>query len=516
MAENLLERQLVAAVRFARQGDKAKARPLLEEILKQERTNEQAWIWLASVVDSPKERRVCIERVIKINPKNAPAQAALNTMVGVLAGGEQPKIDYEAISKAAAKPLPVTGTRKEAAPPPRNLATQGGGGPGITRLLLIGVAGFLALLFILTLVAPGFFTEAEATATVAATTIAELTVDPSISATPEPSATIAPSATFDGTRPVVTRAFELPPTFTPTITATSTDTPTATATLPPVTNYNWFLLASTGTSNTSLYLINGNGSGLEPFLANLVEFDFDIGTGFLAFTEVNQVTDETTGIISSVSRLYYISIASPENRTEITNSNIPNALSPAISPDGTRIAFASDADGDFEIYIYDIAAGTSRKLTNNAEVEDIDPDWSSAGSNIVFASDVGSPGSHQIYNVSANSTDVAAEALRVTDLNGSSTNPAWSPTSGQIVFTNVSSTGTEIVLTDANGSFLRELSFSPSHFYSEPAWTMDGLYIVFASGADERRQSLSLVPAQGGQAVSFPIDDLNIRRVLPR
>src|SRR5687768_3556622 len=169
---------------------------------------------MASVVDSPKERRVCIERVIKINPKNAPAQAALNTMVGVLAGAEQPKIDYEAISKAAAKPLPITGTRKEAAPPPRNLATQGSGGPGFTRLLLIGVAGFLTLLFILTLVAPGFFTEGVLTPTPAETEAAEVTVDPNISATPEPSATVAPSATFNGTIPAVTRAFELPPTYT--------------------------------------------------------------------------------------------------------------------------------------------------------------------------------------------------------------------------------------------------------------------------------------------------------------
>jgi hypothetical protein len=514
LAENLSERQLVAAVRFARQGDKARARSLLEEILKQERTNEQAWIWMASVVDSPKERRVCIERVIKINPKNAPAQAALNTMVGVLAGAEQPKIDYEAISKAAVKPLPVTGTRKEAAPPPRNLATQAGSGPSFTRILLIGVAGLLALLFILTLVAPSFFTESVATST-PTEAAAEVTVDPNISATPEPSATIAPSATFNGTIPAVTREFQLPPTYTPTITATSTDTPTATATLPPVTNYNWFLLASQGTSNPALYTINGSGAGLDPFLANLDEFDYDINTGLLAITEVSQSTSET-GFITSSSRLYYVSIGALENRTEITNSNIPNAISPAISPDGTRIAFASDADGDFEIYIYDIAAGTSRKLTNNSQVSDIDPDWSSAGSNIVYASDVGNPGSHQIYNVSANSENAETEALAISDLSGSNTNPAWSPSSGQVVFTNVSSAGTRIVLTDANGSFVRDLSFVPSHFYSEPAWTGDGLYIVFASGADERRQSLSLVPAQGGQAVVFPIDDLNIRRVLPR
>jgi hypothetical protein len=514
LAENLLERQLVAAVRFARQGDKAKARSLLEEILKQERSNEQAWIWLASVVDSPKERRVCIERVLKINPKNVPAQAALNTMVGVLAGGEQPKIDYEAISKAATKPLPVTGARKEAPAPPRNLA-EAGGRPNNMRLILVGVGGLLAVLFILTLVAPGFFTEGTIPPTAENTQAVELTEDVSISSTPLPTDTPAATATFNGTRPAVTRAFELPPTFTPTITATVTETPTATATLPAVTNYNWFLLASQGSSRPSLYRINGNGAGLEMFLGGIDEFDFDVATGLLAVTEVNRITGES-GLITDVSRLFYMSINALDQRTEITSSSIPNAISPAISPDGTRIAFASDADGDYEIYIYEIATGTTRQFTNNSQVSDIDPDWSSAGSNVIFASDLGTPDLHQIYNVSANSADVAAEALKITGLTGNNTNPSWSPSSGLIVFSNQSSAGTKIVLTDANGSFTRDLSFVPSDFYSEPSFTIDGIYVVFASGADERRQSLYLVPAQGGQAIQFQIDDLNIRRVVAR
>jgi hypothetical protein len=513
LAENALDRQLATAVRYAQQGDKTKARELLEAVLKQDRANEQAWIWLASVVDSPKERRVCIERVLKINPRNTAAQAALNTMVGVLAGGEQPRIDYAAISKAAAKPLPTTGGRQVAPLPARNLAA---GGRRNFRPFLIGAALVLAVLFILTLI-PNFFTPAEATVT--PTSIAEITEEPSATIDPAytpPSPTIAPTATFNGTIPAVTRAATLPPTFTPTVTETATDTPTATATLPPVTNYNWLLLAKQGSSLSAIYRVNGNGEGLEVFIANVDEIDFDIPTGLLAFTEPTPVTDETTGTTSIISRMYLASIGSIDQRTEITDGSMPNAIAPSISPDGTRLAFASDADGDYEIYVYEISSRSLSQLTNNSEIDDIDPDWSSAGSNLVFASDRNSPARFQLYNMASSGADAEANSYQVTNNNGSNTDPAWSPTSGLIVFRNQNGSDSEISLTDTDGSFTRDLTFIPSNVYAEPSWTLDGLYIVYSGGREGEAQPLILVPAQGGQETRFEINNLAISRVIQR
>jgi len=510
LSENLLERQLVAAVRFARQGDKTRARPLLEEILKQERSNEQAWIWLASVVDSPKERRVCIERVLKINPRNAPAQAALNTMVGVLAGGEQPKVDYEAISKAAAKPLPVTGTRREAPPPPRNLA---GGERRSIRPLLIGAAVVLAILFILSLLpAAGIFTDLP---TETPTEFIEITEEPSATIDPlftPPSPTVAATATFDGVFVEVTRAVTLPPTFTPTVTATATDTPTPTATLPGLTNYNWLLLGTQGTSLPAIYRVNGNGEGLTVFIANINEFDYDISTGLLAFTEPSEVTAED-GTITIVSRMFVAPIGNIGDRQEVTSSSIPNAISPAFSPDGTRLAFASDAGGDYEIYVYDVNTQLSRQITDNIG-DDIDPDWSPAGSNLVYASDLNTPNRFQIFNISA--TETGVEPVQITRVSSSNRHPAWSPTSGMIAFMAQDDESTEIMLTDANGSFVRSLSFIPSHVYSEPAWTLDGIYVVFSAGPAGETHPLYLVPAESGPTQEIEIADLSIRRVIQR
>ncbi len=53
-----------------------------------------------------------------------------------------------------------------------------------------------------------------------------------------------------------------------------------------------------------------------------------------------------------------------------------NDLDPAVSPEGRRIAFASDRDGDFEIYMASVfTTGEVQRLTDNA-VDDRKPVWS--------------------------------------------------------------------------------------------------------------------------------------------
>jgi Tol biopolymer transport system component len=64
---------------------------------------------------------------------------------------------------------------------------------------------------------------------------------------------------------------------------------------------------------------------------------------------------------------------------------------PAVSPNGKRLAFTSDRDGDAEIYVMrtDAREGPNNrpvKLTDNATYYDSQPDWSPDGSRIVYSS----------------------------------------------------------------------------------------------------------------------------------
>jgi hypothetical protein len=61
----------------AKAGDAERARDLLLQVVDADEYNEQAWIWLSSVVDDDADRKVCLENVLSINPDNNLAKAGL-------------------------------------------------------------------------------------------------------------------------------------------------------------------------------------------------------------------------------------------------------------------------------------------------------------------------------------------------------------------------------------------------------------------------------------------------------
>ncbi len=61
----------------AREGDKATARDLFQQVVDLDEENEKGWFWLASVVETDDERRTCLENVLHINPDNERAQQIL-------------------------------------------------------------------------------------------------------------------------------------------------------------------------------------------------------------------------------------------------------------------------------------------------------------------------------------------------------------------------------------------------------------------------------------------------------
>jgi ferric-dicitrate binding protein FerR (iron transport regulator) len=64
----------------AQQGQKAVAHDLLRQAIEIDPYHEQVWLWLASVVDTDDDRRVCFENVLELNPDNAIAQEQLNRL----------------------------------------------------------------------------------------------------------------------------------------------------------------------------------------------------------------------------------------------------------------------------------------------------------------------------------------------------------------------------------------------------------------------------------------------------
>jgi dipeptidyl aminopeptidase/acylaminoacyl peptidase len=69
---------------------------------------------------------------------------------------------------------------------------------------------------------------------------------------------------------------------------------------------------------------------------------------------------------------------------------------PSWSPDGTKIAFASNRDGNWEIYVVNADGSGSQRLTNNPAT-DLRPRWSPDGTKIAFQSD--RDGNQEIYSM---------------------------------------------------------------------------------------------------------------------
>jgi len=148
---------------------------------------------------------------------------------------------------------------------------------------------------------------------------------------------------------------------------------------------------------------------------------------------------------------------------------------PAWSPDGSKIAFASDRDdpANRDIYLVTIdGTGVSRLTTDPAT--DRRPWWSPDGNRIVFASDRG--GNFDLYVMNADGSNVA----RLTTHPADDDNPSWSPDGSKIAFHSQRDSNYEIYVMDADGTNVVRLT---DHHMSNssPAWSPDGTRIVFQS-----------------------------------
>jgi Tol biopolymer transport system component len=85
--------------------------------------------------------------------------------------------------------------------------------------------------------------------------------------------------------------------------------------------------------------------------------------------------------------------ADGQNRHAITAAT-EDATNPVWSPDDRLIAYQSNLHGDLDIYIYDVALGSTRQLTEN-EVDNYAPTWSCSGDRVIFTSD--NAGNPDIY-----------------------------------------------------------------------------------------------------------------------
>ncbi len=159
---------------------------------------------------------------------------------------------------------------------------------------------------------------------------------------------------------------------------------------------------------------------------------------------------------------------------------------PALSPDGRSVAFVSNRDGQWDIYVGLVAGGSLVRITNDANVE-LRPRWSPDGARLLF-SRLNDAGIYDVWVVSA-----LGGAARRLVLNGAY--PTWSPDGETIAY----SAGGVIWFCDASGENPRPVTRpEPPLAHFQPAFSHDGRKLAFVRRTSGPYSELAIVELRTG------------------
>ncbi len=162
------------------------------------------------------------------------------------------------------------------------------------------------------------------------------------------------------------------------------------------------------------------------------------------------------------------------NQIRITNNNAMDAV-PSFSPDGRQIAFVSDRNGVSDIYkMRNDGTQTTQITINSGTVGDLA--WSPLGDKIVFR-EVQSAGEIKSINIDG------TNKINLSNNGSEDGHPSWSPDGSKIVFVSHRDANGEIYTMSANGSNVNRLTANNDND-GKPRYSPDGTKIVFVSNRD--------------------------------
>lgn len=162
-------------------------------------------------------------------------------------------------------------------------------------------------------------------------------------------------------------------------------------------------------------------------------------------------------------------------------------INPAISPDGQTVAFASNRNGYWDIYLLALTSGSVTRLTDTLEYEAA-PAWSPDGNWLAYEAYI-----NKNLEIKIQALNNPADTVLLTNHPAADFSPAWSADGRRITFVSNRSGEDEIWLADLDKSEaqrFQDLSQNPGGKDTHPAWSPDGASLVWVSEKDGLRNLL--------------------------
>jgi TolB protein len=153
-------------------------------------------------------------------------------------------------------------------------------------------------------------------------------------------------------------------------------------------------------------------------------------------------------------------------------------ITPALSPDGLQVAFASNRNGYWDLYLLDLPSGQLTRLTDTLAYEAA-PSWSPDGQWLAYEAY-----QNDNLDIRIQSTSDPNEIIPLTEHMASDHSPAWSPGGRQIAFVSTRSGEPEIWLADLDkpeDQRFIDISQTPLGADRHPAWSPDGTLLAWSS-----------------------------------
>lgn len=162
--------------------------------------------------------------------------------------------------------------------------------------------------------------------------------------------------------------------------------------------------------------------------------------------------------------------------TRITSGDW-NDIAPALNPERTRLAFASDRDGDWDLYVMELSSGETIQVTNSPQYDSA-PSWSPDGQWLAFETYLNENLEVAVVNVET------GEIVPLTQHPASDHSPAWAPDGRHVAFVSSRGGDSDVWLADldfAGEERYQNLSNTPFASENAPLWNYDGAKLLWSS-----------------------------------